>query len=207
MLRNVFALTLVAALVLPLVARAAEDKKASEGDKIFVEMAYVNNEFDRQLAELATQKAENPQLKQMAQTIADDHKNAEPRFKQLAREINADTPSLPSLRKRELEALRDMNGADFDKAYVACMRALHAHDVSRFADQAQISKDQRVQQFCQQMLPKLQAHEQHVTQMAQAVGLSNPANSAQPAGSTMPPANPGQDSYGGHKDDNSGQNR
>jgi putative membrane protein len=180
-------------LCIPL-ARAADDSsggsaKASEVDKCFVEGAAVQNMFEVKLSEAAVQQASDEQVKKFAQQMIDDHKKASDQNKQVADKIGAQIASdLPPMKQRKIDAIKSQQGKDFDQAYLSCMKAAHLHDVSEFADQAQISKNHDVKQFAQQLLPTLQQHQQQVISLAIAQGLPNPGNQAQPAGATISPS-------------------
>src|SRR4051812_32012511 len=152
----------------------AQSSGGADPDKCFVEGAAVHGMFEQKLAEIGAQQASDQQVKQFAQQMADDHKNANDQVKQVGQKIGANIPNdLPEMKQRELDAIKSQQGKDFDQAFLSCMKALHLHDVSKFADEAQIAKNQDVKNLAQQMLPKLQQHQQHVLALAASQGLPN----------------------------------
>ncbi|HEX8522142.1 MAG TPA: DUF4142 domain-containing protein [Tepidisphaeraceae bacterium] len=197
MTRYILACTCAMAMLVSTQVRAADQSSGSSGgsaqaqetDKCFVEMAAVQNMFELKLSEAAQQQASDQQVKQFAQQMIQDHKQAGEQNKQVAQKIGAQVQSdLPQMKQREIDAIKSLQGKDFDQAYLSAMKAAHLHDVSKFSDQAQISKSQDVKQFAQQVLPTLQQHQQHVMSLAQAQGLPSMGNQAQPASSTINPA-------------------
>jgi putative membrane protein len=187
-----FGSALLAAMLLAAPVRAADQDKgsgssANDPDKTFIEAASVHGMFEQKLSEVAAQQASDSRVKQFAQKMVDDHKNANEQLKQVAQKIGVSVPGdLPEMKQRELDAIKSQQGKDFDQAYLSCMKALHLHDVSVFADKAQIAKNQDVKQFAQQTLPTLQQHQQHVISLASAQGLpSTITGDAQSAGARI----------------------
>ena len=190
-------LALAAAMMLSARALAADEQNkqqdqsgssasAQELDKIFLEGAAVHGMFEQKLSEAAAQQASDQQVKQFAQMLSQDHQRANDQLKEVAQKIGANVPQqLPEMKQREIDAIKAQQGKDFDQAYLSCMKAVHLADVSKFADQAQIAKNQDVKQFAQQQLPTLQQHQQQAISLASAQGLPNPIGEAQTAGSKI----------------------
>jgi putative membrane protein len=175
-------------------AAVAADDKAAELDKLFIEEAGVHGQFEQQISEAAAQQASDSQVKDFAQKMVQDHKQANEQLKQVAQKVGANVPQqLPEMKQRELDAIKAQQGKEFDQAYVSCMKKMHMADVSAFADKAQTAKNQDVKQFASQTLPTLQQHQQHVIQIATAQGLPNPMGDAQTAGARI-----SSDSSSGH---------
>src|SRR3712207_306976 len=91
---------IVAAMLLGVRAASAAD---DDTDKIFLQTAAVHGLFEQQLAEVGAQQASDQQVKQFAQMMAEDHKNANDQLKQVAQKVGADIPSsLPEMKRKEL---------------------------------------------------------------------------------------------------------
>jgi putative membrane protein len=180
-------------------ATLAADDKSAELDKLFIEEAGVHGMFEQQISEAAQQQASDSQVKQFAQQMVQDHKQANEQLKQVAQKVGANVPQqLPEMKQRELDAIKAQQGKEFDQAYISCMKKMHMADVSAFADKAQTAKNQDVKQFASQTLPTLQQHQQHVIQVASAQGLPNPMGDAQTAGARISGDASGSGSSSGH---------
>ena len=159
-------------------AGAQHGSAAMKLDKIFLKQAAIGNMFEIQLSELAQQKAQDEKVKQFAQMMVQDHNQAKQKLQQVAQKKQVNLPSdLPELKQEELQAYQQLEGSEFDQAYLSCMKVAHAKDVALFQEKAKHAKDQDVKQFAQQALPKLQQHKQQV------MAMTGGSDDAQTAGS------------------------
>ena len=143
------------------------------GDKLFVIGAAIDNMYETQFSQQAAEKAQNPEVKKLAQMIAQDHQQAGQKLQQVAQQLQVQLPqNLPSMKQQEIQILASLPSEQFDKAYVAKMVETHAKDVACFTNQTSLAQNQQLKQFVTQALPKLQEHQQHATRAAQAVGLN-----------------------------------
>jgi|SRR5687768_2266963 len=172
-------------------------------DKLFVLRCALDNQFEMRLAEEAQQKVQNPQVKQLVQRIVQDHQQGQQQLQQTAQQLGVQVPQgLTQMKEQEIRILTNLPGDQFEKHYVAHLQAMHAKDVAKFQSVSQLSQNDQVKQFAQQMLPKLQQHAQQVTQVASAVGvpsiniqLGGGAGEARPAGGRI--GGSGSDTGGG----------
>jgi putative membrane protein len=186
-----YGVMIMAALMLLVGKASGQAGAGSDPDKCFIEAAAVHGMFEQQLAEAAAQQASDQQVKDFAKKMAEDHKSANDQCKQVAQKIGVTVPSnLPEMKQRELDTIKAQQGKDFDQCFLSAIKAGHLFAVSKYADEAQIAKNQDVKNFAQQILPKLQEHQQRVLSLAQAQGLPTTGAEAQTAGSTQAPANP-----------------
>jgi len=122
-----------------------------------------------ELGQIAAQKATDPQVKEFAKRMVDDHSKANDKLKQVASTKNLPLPNdLPSDAKREADKLNELSGTQFDKEYMKDMLSDHKKDVSLFRSTAKSAKDSDVKQFASETLPTLEQH----LQMAQTIGKS-----------------------------------
>ena len=170
--------------------------KEMAADKLFVLHAGLGNQYEMALAQQAQQKAQNPQVKQLAQRILQDHQQASQQLMQVAQKLQVELPQgLPSMKQQELQIIGQLDSQVFDQKFVCKMDELHAHDVAAFRNASQIAQSPDVKQFASQTLPKLQQHHQLVQQTGSAVGLSG--MDAQPAGGRIQGITPGSGSDSG----------
>jgi putative membrane protein len=88
----------------------------------FVEKASIVNMAEIQLGQLAAERAQNPQVKQFAQTMVDDHTKAQEQLKTVASSQNIPIPSALDAKHQKLhDKLAKLQGAEFDRAYMDAM--------------------------------------------------------------------------------------
>jgi putative membrane protein len=153
------------------------------GDKLFVLGAAIDNMFEMQFSQQAAQKAQNPEVKKLAQMLMQDHQQVGQKLQQVAQQLQVQAPQgLPSMKQHEIQILASLPSEQFDKAYVAKMVETHAKGVACFANQTSLAQDEQVKQFASRTLPKLREHQQHVMRTAQAIGLNPQDGDAVQAG-------------------------
>jgi putative membrane protein len=186
MFQRVLAATAVTAICFSGAAVAAD--KLTKDEQTFLRCAAVANLKEIEMSKAAQDRAQDSQVKQFAQQMVQDHQQATDQLKQLAKQKDVNLPNdLPKDDQEEVDALRSLQGKDFDMAYVSAMKAEHLKDVSKFSDKAATAKDPEVRAFAAQLTPQLQTHTQHVMGLAQAQGLPTISGSgtAQPAGARI----------------------
>ena len=138
-------------------------------DRTFITKAAQGGLAEVELGQIAAQKATDPQVKQFAQRMVEDHGKANDKLKQVATSKNLTLPTdPPSNAKREEDKLNKLSGEQFDKEYMKHMLSDHKKDVSLFRSTAKSAKNSDVKQFASETLPTL---EQHLL-MAQTIAKS-----------------------------------
>ena len=139
--------------------RKAAQNKLEHADTSFMKKVAENTKAELELAQLAEQKAGDPQVKEFAQKVVTDHQKADEQLKALAQQENVDLPDRkPMDESAEKTRLNRLNGADFDRAYMKHMVAEHEQDINDFRKEATNSKDDNVRKFASENLPVLEAH-------------------------------------------------
>lgn len=161
-------LALAAVLALPLGAGAAEPMKPSTAGKLLIDddqkeffaAAASSGMFEVKAAELALERAEDPEVKSFAQQMLEDHRKANEELKALAQQKGVTLPKeLMSRHQAMYDELKDEQSADaFEDAYKNAMLASHKEAVTLFDEMADDAKDRDVQRFAAKTLPKLQQH-------------------------------------------------
>lgn len=146
-------------------AEAAHPKDA----KSFVREALEGNSAEIALAEVAERKAQNPEVKQLAQTIHQDHRQANEKLQPIAQAqgISVNQP-LESKHQKKLERFQKLSGSQFDQEYTKDMLKDHVKDISKYERASQQIQQQDVKQYAQETLPTLRKH----LQQAEAAALS-----------------------------------
>lgn len=108
----------------------------------FVERAAQKNMAEIQLSELAADQAQNPQVKQFAQKMVDEHTKALNELRQVAQRENIPMPTAvgDDVRDRQ-ESLSGKRGAEFDREYMDAMVDDHNDVLELLEDKADDAKD------------------------------------------------------------------
>jgi putative membrane protein len=129
-------------------------------DQQFVAKAAQGGQFEVEIAKLAADKASDPQVKSFAQMLVDDHTAANDKLRQIASSHNVPLPAaLPADKKKEIDQLGKLSGADFDRQFVKTVGIKdHHHDIDEFEKAAKSAKSDDVRDFAQSTLPTLKKH-------------------------------------------------
>lgn len=146
----------VAALALTGTAQAAQLSKAA---RTFLQNASGANMAEVEGAQLAEQKAQSPMVKQLAQTLLQDHQQLQQQLTTVEQQDGVQVkPNVTAADKSQMKKLQKMSGAQFDKRFVQDQIKDHKKDIKKFEDAAQKIDDPQVKQLAQQGLPVLQKH-------------------------------------------------
>lgn len=132
-------------------------------DMKFVMEANSSNSMELQLSQIALQKATSPAVKEFAQMMVQHHTMAGQEMKQLLSSKGTAIPDsvmLPAHRMR-MEMLQNLQGADFDKAYMRIMVDAHEEDLDEYEDVLDDARDADIRTFANKMLPTLRTHYSH----------------------------------------------
>jgi putative membrane protein len=139
-------------------------------DQDFLTKASEGNISEIKLGELAVHKANNPQVKQFAQRMVDDHTKAQD---QLTKDMTGSNVVVSDHMTKDAAGLYDKlakeSGADFDKDYMNAMVNDHQDDVNAFNDEVKNGKNEKLRAYAQNTLPTLQQHLQSAKQINQQV--------------------------------------
>ncbi|MBV9217746.1 MAG: DUF4142 domain-containing protein [Acidobacteria bacterium] len=111
-----------------------------------------------EMGKLAAQKATDPEVKKFGQMMVTDHTAANNELKGVAGKKNFALPADLGSHQSDLDKLKGLSGADFDKEYVEMMVSDHETDVSLFEKQSEYSTDPDVKAFAAKTLPTLKKH-------------------------------------------------
>ena len=187
-------LGLMAALVVVGLAPAAAALAAAQPstqDTQYLQAVHQVNLFEITAGNLAQQKGQNQQVKDLGKMFVTDHTQLDQTVQSTAQQLNVQLPADPTAdQQKVLDKLNNLNGAEFDKAWVTAQLAGHVQAIQ--ATQTEISQgsEQSVVQIAQDALPVLQAHYDALVALAQTLGVPVPQTSASgtpsPGGTTSP---------------------
>ena len=148
-----------------------EATTVAAADRAFVKEAAIGGMAEVDLGQLATSKAENPDVKQFGQRMVDDHGKANTELKSWAAQKNVTLPTeLDAKHKAEHAKLEKLSGAAFDRAYMASMVADHNADVPAFVRESRSAKDPDLKAWVGKTVPTLQEHQRMAKEINAKVG-------------------------------------
>jgi putative membrane protein len=152
-------------------AAGATDARTATDDRSFVVKAAAGSMAEIKFGHLGADKASNPQVKQFAQRMVEDHAKVNEDLMSVARELELASPH--ALRPEDLEAyerISKLSGEEFDRAFLAHLVQDHARDLQMFRQKAQRAEHDRVREFAASKLPLLEQHYRRAQQLQQTVG-------------------------------------
>ena len=127
-------------------------------DKTFMKAAAQGGMAEVNLSKLAVERG-GPTVKQFGQMMIEDHTKANEELMGIAESKKV---VLPKTMKPDAvvaqKKMSKLNGAAFDKFYVAFMLKDHQKDVADFSKEAKMGKDEDVKGFAAKTLPVVQGH-------------------------------------------------
>ena len=172
MTRSILFAAVLAAVSLPAAAALAQGAAPHQGapaeakgtalakqDRDFIEDAGQGSLYEIKAGQLAQQKAQADDVKQLGKRMVDDHTAVNGRLQQLAQQKGLSLPQqLDKKHQDKIDSLSKKTGTDFDKAYVEATSDDHKSDVDAFDKAAKEAKDPGVKDFAASTLPTLREH-------------------------------------------------
>jgi putative membrane protein len=154
----IVALTLALA-ALPAAAQQASKANLSHQDRNFAEHAMAGGMAEVQMGKLAEQHAQSEAVKSFGQRMVSDHSQANQKLSDATAGLGLSPPKdLPRDQRRNIDKLSKLNGAEFDRAYMATMIDEHKKDLSEFRKQAEKGDNATLKDLAQQTVPTLEQH-------------------------------------------------
>lgn len=144
------------------------DGTASFADQSFVSSVFESDVAEVQLGQLAQQKSQSPDVKQLGQNMVANRTKLSEQLKPIADKLNINQPKKPSKKNRQLIAkLETLSGPEFDQEYIKAVAKDNQEDVKNFQSEAQAAQDPNLQLAAKQDAGVLAQHQQAVEQIAQ----------------------------------------
>ena len=153
---------------------ATQTAKANlpSADAQFLKKVNEDNLAEVEVANVANTKSTNDQVKSLASKLLTDHQENQSDLQALASKKNVTLPSeMPASKKSVKDKLSKLDGAAFDKAYIAEMIKDHKAAIAAF-ERAAKSTDPDVKAFAEKTLPTLKEH----LSQAQGVKITAPVS-------------------------------
>ena len=124
------------------------------------------------LAYLARQNAQNEQVKAYAQQVLEDYGKANAALADIATQQFVALPQSVDPKEQErFEALSQLHGAAFDKAYMEAMLNGQKTDVSRFKQETAKGNNQSMIDWARNVLPTIESSYKEAQKVAPVVGV------------------------------------
>jgi len=125
------------------------------------------NLFEMESSRLALTRSQSKAIKEFADRIVAEHTRAANRARQVLNEIGASAP--PALlepgHQQQLDALKAVANAEFDRAFVEVQYTAHVEAIGLMRDYARSGDNERLKALAGEMLALLQSHLDHVTRL------------------------------------------
>jgi putative membrane protein len=142
-------------------AQKQSTRRATTGfsDETFIRNATEANMAEIKLGQLAQEKAQAPEVKNVAKRIVEDHTKAQDELKQIAQQESINLPTDISHKDAlTYDRLSKLSGPQFDREYTQEMIKDHQKDISEFKRAEASVKNPASKEYAQRELPTLQAH-------------------------------------------------
>jgi putative membrane protein len=143
--------------------------EASLADQAFVSSIFESDATQEHLGQLAQQKSESPDVKQLGQLMMENRSKLDEQLKPVAQKMDVRVPKKPSKKEKELMAkLEALSGPQFDEEYIKAVAKGNEQDVKNFQTEAESAADPTLQLAAKQDATVLAAHQQAVEKIAQS---------------------------------------
>lgn len=102
---------------------------------------------EQQMAELALERASDPEVREAARMIDSDHERAETELRQAAGSTLPDTMNLNSDHQQTMTKLRALSGSEFDIAYLSAMVVDHEKSLAFYQKQARQAPTEELRSY------------------------------------------------------------
>lgn len=151
------------------------------GERAFVSKAMEGDNTEVQLGQLAQQKSQSQDVKQLAQKLVSDHSQMNQKwFDPEAKQLGVSESNKPSKKdKKMMEKLKGLSGSEFDTQYLTMMYKDHQKDLKDYQDEANSTQDPNVKQLAQQGSKVIAQHLQLIEQVAKNHNITLGENATQ----------------------------
>jgi putative membrane protein len=136
----------------------------------FLQAAASGNSAEIQMGKIAEQNSSDPRIRQIGSELVKDHTQANQELQRLAASKGLALNFQPtSSQQRDIQALQQKRGDDFNKAFLNQNLKAHEKTIAQFQKESQRAKDPEVRSWANKMLPGLHHHLANISN-PQAVG-------------------------------------
>jgi putative membrane protein len=157
-------------------ATAADEDKSGLSPEQFVMKASADGLGEVNLALLALQNSTNPDVRQFAQRMLDDHTKANRQLNAIAdRERIRPAAQMDEQCQKLYDRVSRLRGAEFDREYVRAMVKDHDRAVDLFEKEKDL-KDKDLRDFAAKTVDTLKDHKEMAHKLADKLGVKDEGN-------------------------------
>lgn len=135
--------------------------KLNSTDRRFLTQSAQDSNLEFTTAQIAVQKATNPQIVQYPLRLLDDHAQYNKQISLLARKKGVMLPvELDQQQQSKLSRLMNLQGTAFDREYIRETAQANTEDVKSLQQESSRAQDPDVKAFVAEVLPIQQQHQQ-----------------------------------------------
>ena len=139
----------------------------SFADQAFVKLVIQRDAADEQLGQLARQKSQSLDIKQLAQKMLENRTALDEQFKVMAKSLDVAVPKEPTKKDNQLIArLAALSGSLFDEEYLKAVVKSYRQDIDDFQVEAQNAQDPYLLYAVKQDAPVISKNLQAVEDVA-----------------------------------------
>jgi putative membrane protein len=184
--------------------QSGSQSKLSDADRDFLQKAYQANANEIQLAQMASQRASNNEVKQYAQKLVSDHTKAKNEIQRIAQEKGVDLST--ARENTDQNKFSNLSGPAFDKEFIQEQMNAHQQAIDLHQQEAQNGKDPEIKSFASNQLGTLQQHEAMANNLQSSIN-SVDQNAAGKNESERQPQSLGRSDVGTTDESQSGMNQ
>jgi putative membrane protein len=146
-------------------------REAPYSDKDFVTKVASSGLHEVELGNLAKNQASSPDVKKFAERMVADHGKANEALKKAAAEAGITLPAkMLDEHQKHITQIRNLKGADFDRAYMKHMVESHTSGEKLFTQASKEATNPRLKEFATKTLPTIQEHLKIAKQINEGLG-------------------------------------
>ncbi len=151
----------------------AQQANLTEQDRNFLQDMAQGNRVEVQLGRIAEQKATDPEVKDFARRMINDHSKLQNQLETFASARNLKLPTSTTTQQQNLVSqLQGASSSDFDRQYITTMLQEHKQDIAKVQQQMAATQDPAVQDLAAKTLPILQNHVRIAEHIAGRMGIA-----------------------------------
>lgn len=139
--------------------RGESNAPFSQKDRSFLSEAAQGGLMEVRMGELGEQKATNPEVKNLAQTLHNDHQKANDELAGAVQSKGIQLPTeMSSTHQAAISSLESKSGAEFDRQFVRDTIRDHRKDIDAFERASRDLSDPDLKSWAEKTLPVLRKH-------------------------------------------------
>jgi putative membrane protein len=158
---------------------AADPTPASADTAAVLGKLHHGNQMEIDMGKLAQEKGESKDVKAFGKALVKDHSAADKKVTALAKEqdidLSANTPSMPM---DDMNKLKGMSGAEFDRAFAQAMLDDHQKDVDDAKAAQERTTDPKLKKLLTATIPVLEKHRDTARKLVASTGAGGTASTA-----------------------------